>query len=1308
MRKQEFRKLEIRIIIVLLVSFALLAGGLFYIKLDQYYSIIIEQLKEDAVNIHQFAENVIEESSFFDLNTIEDQNSELYLNTHRQLDEIRRIANIRYLYTAKMNDDGVLVYVVDGLSKDDELFRNIGDPIEDEIIDILMQCLNDEVVLGDEILDTEWGIVYVAYFPFHDSLGNVIGAIGIEFDCESVYNAMNNAIVSTVVISVLLAVATVLVTLFILRRIVKRTETDFRVIDDELSDVHERAMLMLDTSPLCIQIWDKNLGTIDCNEAGVRLYGFKNKQEYIDRFLQYCSPEFQPDGQRSDEKATALVYYAFEKGYCSFDWMHKMPDDDIMIPAEITLVRSTYKGEDVVLGYTRDMRKESKMLDDIKQRDKLLHAVNQAATLLLITDESKDLKSTILASMELIGNSIQADRVHIWRYKEEGDETLLINRYCWVSSLGAQKKPIPENWTISIDRWPETVHDQYKRGVNTNSIVAEMSPVDKAFFSNLDIKSVAIIPLFLDDQLWGLFSLDDCEIERVLQDEELEILRSVSLMMITLINRHALIEKRTQRLAHQTTLLKALFDAIPDHVFVKDLDLRYTQCNKAMYDHFNCGPEDILGNRDIAGQRLSDELLEKFIETDQKTITKGKAVKFEFNMPHSDGEPMYMETIKTPLVQNDNVVGLLGISRDITDHKMMEQKIAADYEYAKKLQAEAVEANQSKSFFLASMSHEIRTPMNAILGATEIMMQSDDLTEETADWLSRIYNSGNLLLGIINDILDLSKIEAGKLHINPATYQIASVINDTVQLNILRGEDKNIEFDLQVNSELPAELIGDELRIKQILNNLLSNAFKFTDEGKITFSVDFESKSNDELVLIIVVRDTGFGMTDDQVDKLFEEYSRFDNTAGITIEGTGLGLHITQRLVYSMDGTILVKSEYGKGSEFFIHLPQKFTDSKTLGKTVTDSLKNFTYTCDNRRERRKGPREVMPYGQVLIVDDVETNRFVAVGLLKMYKLQIETADSGYDAIRQIESGKSYDVIFMDHMMPGIDGVETTKRLRNMGYTAPIVALTANVITGQEEMFLESGFDDFISKPIDIRALTAILNRLIRDKQPPDVLEAARKQEFNIDPGNTESQPKTTAIKQTEVQIKNMSIPGINTAKGFSRYDGDAETYLKILRSYAASVRSILENIDDINESTMPDYIIGTHSIKGASYDIFADSIGSKSEKLEEAGKEGNLDYILKHNDGFLDEAWVLINNIDAAIDAIDADNPKPVKDKPDREALIKLRAACEVYSMDDVDEVMTEIDHYNYTDDDGLADWLRKSIDMMSFSQIVDRLDDYL
>jgi len=412
-----------------------------------------------------------------------------------------------------------------------------------------------------------------------------------------------------------------------------------------------------------------------------------------------------------------------------------------------------------------------------------------------------------------------------------------------------------------------------------------------------------------------------------------------------------------------------------------------------------------------------------------------------------------------------------------------------------------------------------------------------------------------------------------------------------------------------------------------------------------------------------------------------------------------------------MNGQILVESEIGKGSEFVVRLPQKISNREKLGSKVTESLKNFTYTYDNRRERRRVTREIMPYGSVLIVDDVETNRFVAMGLLKIYRLQIETASSGYEAIEKVKNGNVYDIIFMDHMMPGMDGVEAAKIIRDTGYTAPIVALTANVVSGQAEMFLANGFNDFLAKPIDIRILTSILNRLIRDKQPPEIIEAARKMERQTNRNNINDNTTGTGLpeqQQQKLMLNDMIVPGIDIQRGLNRYEGDAYIYMAILRSYAASVKAILESIKTVDKSSLADYKLGIHSIKGASYDIFADKIGKLAEDLENAAKNDDIDFIDKNSDDFYNETWTLIKEIDSAIKKVESENQKPVKDRPDKELIIKLRNACETYNMDDADAAMAEIESFQYSNDDGLTDWLRKSIDMMGFSQIVEKLSDYI
>lgn len=408
---------------------------------------------------------------------------------------------------------------------------------------------------------------------------------------------------------------------------------------------------------------------------------------------------------------------------------------------------------------------------------------------------------------------------------------------------------------------------------------------------------------------------------------------------------------------------------------------------------------------------------------------------------------------------------------------------------------DAEQANKSKSAFLSTMSHEIRTPMNAILGLTEILLQSETLDNPSKGTLEKIYSSGDLLLGIINDILDLSKIEAGKLEIVDDEYEIASTISDTAQLNMMRIGSKQIDFKLHVDENLPVRLLGDELRVKQILNNLLSNAFKYTAKGEVCLSVSSEEtdNENDRITLIFKISDTGQGMTEEQIAKLFDEYARFNLQANRQTEGTGLGMSITRNLLRLLDGKISVESEPGKGSAFTVHLPQIRIGSNVLGSEIAENLHQFRTNSRSSMKRVQITREPMPYGSVMVVDDVVTNIDVARGLMAPYQLKIDSAMSGLEAIEKIKSGKVYDIIFMDHMMPNMDGIEATKHIRDTGYQNPIVALTANAVTGQADLFLKNGFDDYISKPIDIRHLNTVLKKFVRDKQTPEDIEARQKQ-----------------------------------------------------------------------------------------------------------------------------------------------------------------------------------------------------------------------
>jgi len=329
------------------------------------------------------------------------------------------------------------------------------------------------------------------------------------------------------------------------------------------------------------------------------------------------------------------------------------------------------------------------------------------------------------------------------------------------------------------------------------------------------------------------------------------------------------------------------------------------------------------------------------------------------------------------------------------------------------------------------------------------------------------------------------------------------------------------------------------------------------------------------------------------------------------------------------------------------------------------------------------------------------NIYVAKGLLSPYELKIDSADSGYAAIEKIKNDKTYDIIFMDHMMPEMDGIEAVKHIRALGYERPIVALTANAVAGQANLFLENGFDDYLSKPIDLRQLNRLLNKMIRDKQTLEVVEAAR---------------RAAALRKASMQpddnihvralLLDKKIDGLDISDGIGNMGGDEKAYIQVLRSYAINVRSQLPVIDTVDETTLAKYKVTVHGIKGTSYYIGARRIGDLAKDLEQASDSGDISYVSEHNPLLLEITKKFIDSLDALFSDIDTENPKPVKSEPDREALAKLRDACKSFNMDDLDAAILEIEQYQYESDDGFMDWLREALSNMNLRQIAVRLTE--
>ncbi|MDR3279899.1 MAG: response regulator, partial [Synergistaceae bacterium] len=613
----------------------------------------------------------------------------------------------------------------------------------------------------------------------------------------------------------------------------------------------------------------------------------------------------------------------------------------------------------------------------------------------------------------------------------------------------------------------------------------------------------------------------------------------------------------------------------------------------------------------------------------------------------------------------------------------------------------AESASRLKSDFLATMSHEIRTPLNAIIGLSEIQMQNE-LPKGTYSDIEKIYNSGINLLGIINDILDISKIETGNLELVPVEYDAPSLINDVVQLNIVRVGSKNINFALHIDNSLPSVFYGDELRVKQILNNLLSNAFKYTQVGHVALKISWEKGRDGVAILTFIVSDTGIGIRKADHGKLFAKYTQLNTKANRKIEGTGLGLSITKKLVKMMHGSISAKSEFGKGSAFTVKIHQVIVDESPIGEETVESLTSFRMMDWRHSDRgNKIMRSYMPYGRILVVDDVVTNLDVARGLLLPYGLAVDCVLSGREAIELIKDESSrYDLILMDHMMPGMDGMEAAKIIRNgigteYARSVPIVALTANAVVGNEELFLANGFNAFISKPIDLMRLDIVLNEWVRDKQSEESLRQA------------EIEKRASIRDSNDVSEKNglegIKIDGVDIARGIEYY-GLAAAYLQVLRSYARHTEELISGMENVSRETLGEYALTVHGVKGSSYGICAMDMGDMATRLEVAAKSGDFVTVSRYHKEFISSLRKLVADLRSSLDEGGEEDARDTMPRPDEALLVKMREASGNFDTTALEDAMTELERFRYEDGEELVSWLRAQIDKLEYEAIYEKL----
>jgi signal transduction histidine kinase/CheY-like chemotaxis protein len=598
---------------------------------------------------------------------------------------------------------------------------------------------------------------------------------------------------------------------------------------------------------------------------------------------------------------------------------------------------------------------------------------------------------------------------------------------------------------------------------------------------------------------------------------------------------------------------------------------------------------------------------------------------------------------------------------------------------------QAEEASITKSEFLSSMSHEMRTPLNAIIGLSELMLAQKDIDEEPRENIEKVYNSGIVLLRIINDILDISKIESGKFELHPIEYDVPSLINDTITLNIMRIEDKPIHFALRVDNTLPSRLFGDDLRLKQIFNNILSNAFKYTKSGEVKWDISYE-RDGEKILLTSRVSDTGIGIRKEDIPKLFHRYTQVDAKANRKIEGTGLGLAITRRMVELMDGSIAVQSEYGKGSTFTVKIKQDIVSDVPIGEQTARALESFEYSKQKKLSRANLVHISLPHARILVVDDVPTNLDVARGMLKPYGMKIDCVTSGEAAVELIRDGVKYDAVFMDHMMPVMDGIEAVRIIREeigteYAKNIPIIALTANAIRGNDKIFLQNGFQAFLSKPIDVAQLDFVIRKWIRGNEaqksaPRDALEQQCEQ-------------------NSVIRNQQQRIAGLDWKEGVARFGGDEQTYLQVLNTFAVSTPPLLEQLCEAAKEDLTQYAVIAHGIKGSCRGICAEPLALQAEALERAAREGGLEFVDAHNSAFVAAARQLIADIESK---------KNARGLAVSALLAKLRQACLRYDMDSVDAVMEDLEKTQDQTGAELIAWLKERALTADFENIADRL----
>ena len=637
------------------------------------------------------------------------------------------------------------------------------------------------------------------------------------------------------------------------------------------------------------------------------------------------------------------------------------------------------------------------------------------------------------------------------------------------------------------------------------------------------------------------------------------------------------IERTTPTMSNMSQFI---YSSLSIPVCVYDHDGRICLLNDAAEQFFNIKREDIIGEKQVLLPKLES------MEIDGTDIFSFDDEKLEFQAVYAEKGIDCIIKIDKIRDRYKDIIGFIVVVDDISQQVTMMKNLEA--------------ANNAKSTFLANMSHEIRTPMNAIIGFSEILLKQK-LTDHQEEAVANIRDLSYSLLAIINEILDISKIESGKMELVNSRYNTRDLMFNVIMQIKTLARRKNLEFNVDIDPSIPAELYGDETRIQEVLINILNNAVKYTNEGCVSFTVQKAAVADGIVSLYMIVKDTGIGIKKEEQDGVFEAFRQADKTVNHQIEGTGLGLAIVKNYVDLMGGDIDIQSEYGIGTTVTVKIDQKIENKEPLG----------NINIGKKYSKSSGIGEMnIRDTLVLVVDDNFVNLKVISQILACYGLMVDEAESGQKAIEKCQDNK-YPIIFMDQMMPQMDGIEAMKRIREIsGYYAAggeskIIALTANAIKGTRKQLLDSGFDEYLKKPMEFDRMEEVLKKFI----PAEKISYGKVRRDDLK------------------QSSDAEIPGLNVQKGIAQCGMCMENYMEVLKLVVRDGNKFIQNIDGTIGGNMVNYKIEVHGIKGMLFNIGADECGDLAKKLENAASDKNSAYIRKNHGEFISRFRHLIDAI---------------------------------------------------------------------------------